>query len=105
MPVCSHRTFRMHLQKTRDAPGADRLLRVELQACAAGVWTRHGVWSVVIAIDLLVKVLGVERAGRTGNAGNQQQSNKCGRDGLHGYLPLILINPRCTAGESVSSIV
>jgi hypothetical protein len=44
--------------------------------------------SVVVPIDLLVEVFGIEGAGRTGDAGNHQQNNKSGRDGLHGYLTL-----------------
>ena len=38
------------------------------------------------AIDLLIEGLGVESLSRAGNAGDEQQGNKGGRDRLHGYL-------------------
>ena len=69
--------------------------------CRGRVWPRHGVWSVVVPIDLFVKGLGVERAGGTGGTGDHQQCNKGGRDGLHGYLSSDPIQPAARAGVSV----
>lgn len=43
---------------------------------------------VVIAVDLLEEGLGVVGLSGAGDAGDQQQSNKGGCDGLHGYLLL-----------------
>jgi hypothetical protein len=68
---------------------------------AAGVWSRHGISSVVIAVDLLVKGLRVERAGSAGGTGDQQQSNKSGHDGLHDYLSCELTLAAAGAGVSV----
>jgi len=42
----------------------------------------------VIAVDLLEEGLGVVGLSGAGDAGDQQQSNKGGCDGLHGYLLL-----------------
>jgi hypothetical protein len=42
--------------------------------------------SVVIAVNLLIEGLGVEGLGRAGNAGDEQQRNEGGRDGLHGFI-------------------
>ena len=42
--------------------------------------------SVAVPVDLFVEDLGVERVGGAGGTGDHQQSNKRGRDGLHGYL-------------------
>jgi hypothetical protein len=41
---------------------------------------------VVIAIDLLIKGLGIEGLGRAGDTGDDQQGNEGGRDRFHGYL-------------------
>jgi hypothetical protein len=58
------------------------LTRVELRVFGHA----HVVWSVVVPIDLLVEGLGIERTGGARDTGDRQQSNKSGRDGLHGYL-------------------
>jgi hypothetical protein len=55
---------------------------------------------VVVAVDLLEEGLGVERAGRTGDTGDDRKRNQGGQDGLHGYLSSDL-NTRCSAGVSV----
>src|SRR5262245_17713128 len=66
--------------------------------------------SIVIAVELLIKCLGVEGLGRAGNSGDDQQRNKGGRDRLHGLSPLIRLGScinqlvsmiRCWAGDVV----
>src|SRR5262245_41331042 len=47
-----------------------------------------GVGLVVVAIDLLVEALGIERAGGTGDAGDHRKRNERGRDGLHDQSPI-----------------
>jgi hypothetical protein len=79
-------------EKTRDDPGADRLLCVVLRDVAAGVWPLRVVWSVVVPINLLEEGLGVEYGvGRAGDAGDNRKRNQGGQDGLHGISPLISI--------------
>ena len=67
---------------------------------------------VVIAVDLFVKGLGVERAGGAGGTGDDQQSNKGGHGRLHGYLlssgskvgpNQLVCTTRCRAEETVLS--
>src|SRR5215475_11398712 len=47
-----------------------------------------GVGLVVVAIDLLVEALGIERAGGTGDAGDHRKRNERGQDGLHDQSPI-----------------
>jgi hypothetical protein len=83
-------------EKTRDDPGADRLLCVALRDLAAGVWPLRIVWLVVVAIDLLEEGLGVECCvGRAGDAGDDRKRNQGGQDGLHGISPLISYPLQC----------
>ena len=42
----------------------------------------------VVAVDLLVEGLGIERAGRAGNTGDNGKREECGKGGLHGCSPV-----------------
>ena len=72
-------------EKTKDDPGADRLLCVALRDVAASGPLRV-VWLVVVPINLLEEGLGVECVGRARDAGDDRKRNQGGQDGLHGYL-------------------
>jgi hypothetical protein len=47
----------------------------------------------VAALDLLIEVLGVERAGGAGDAGEYRNCNQGGQDGLDGISALISVPP------------
>ena len=52
----------------------------------------------VVAVDLLVEGLGIERAGRTSNTGDDRKREECGQDGLHGCSPFFSVS-----GSSVAA--
>ena len=69
------------------------------RATRAAGQARQSTPLVVIAVDLLVEGLGIKGSGRAGDAGDQQQSNKSGRDGVHGYLSSGLIGELVSTNE------